>query len=59
MPVRPVRVYISGTVSSAVEMTSRLTEGMLKIAVVDDIEYRDKMDQYKSDKRKSKSIAEN
>ena len=59
MPVRPVRVYISGTGSSAVETTSRLTEGMLNIAVVDDIDYSDKMDQYKSDKRKSESSAEN
>ena len=45
MPVRPVGVYIYGTGSSAVETTSRLTEGMLNIAVVDDIDYSDEMDQ--------------
>ena len=59
MPVRPVRMYISGTGSSAVETTSRLTEGVLNIAVVDDIYYRNEMDQYKSDKCMSKSSAEN
>ena len=59
MPVRPVRVYISGTGSSGVEKTSRLTAGTLNIAVMDDINYRDDMDQYKSDKRKSEISAEN
>ena len=59
MPARPVRVYISGTGSSAVETTSRLTAGTLNIAVMEDIDYSDEMDQYKSDKRKSKSSAEN
>ena len=44
MPDRPVRVYISGTGSSAVEMTSRLTAGTLNIAVMDDIDYSDEMD---------------
>ena len=58
MPARPVRVYISGTGSSAVETTSRLTVGTLNIAVMDNIDYSDNMDQYKSDKRKSKSSAE-
>ena len=53
MPVRPVRMYISGTGSSAVETTSRLTEGMLNIAVVDDTDYSNEMDQYNSNKRKS------
>ena len=52
MPDRTVPVYISGAVSSAVETTSRLTAGTLNIAVIDDIDYSDKMDQYKSDKRK-------
>ena len=32
---------------------------MLNIAVMDDIDYSDEMDQYKSDKCKSKSSAEN
>ena len=32
---------------------------MLNIALLDEIEYSDKMHQYKSDKRKSESIAEN
>ena len=32
---------------------------MLNIAVVDNIDYSDEMDQYKSDKRKSKSSTEN
>ena len=59
MPVRPVRVYIYGTGSSAVETTSRLTAGMLNIEVMDDIDYSKKMDQYKSNKRKSKYSAEN
>ena len=59
MPARLVRVYISGTGSSAVETTSRLTAGTLNIAVMDDIDYSDEMDQYKSDKRKSESSAEN
>ena len=59
MQVRPVRVYISGTGSSAVETTSHLTAGMLNIAVVDDINYSNEMDHYKSDKRKSESSAEN
>ena len=59
MPARPVRVYISGTGSSAVDTNSRLTAGMLNIAVMDDIDYSDEMDQYKSDKRKSESITEN
>ena len=59
MPVRPVCMYISGTGSSAVEMTSRLTAGMLNIAVVDDIDYSDEMDLYKIDKCKSESSAEN
>ena len=57
MPVRPVCVYISGTGSSAVETTFRLTVGMLNIAVMDDIDYSDEMDQYKSDKCKSESSA--
>ena len=59
MPARPVRVYISGTGSSAVETTFRLTAGTLNIAVMDNIDYSDEMDQYKSDKRKSESSAEN
>ena len=59
MPARPVRVYISGTGSSVVETTSRLTAGTLNIVVMDDIDYSDEMDQYKSDKRKSESNAEN
>ena len=59
MPDRPVHVYISRTGSSAVEATSRLTAGTLNIAVMDDIDYSDEMDQYKSDKRKSESSAEN
>ena len=59
MPARPVRVYISGTGSSVVETTSRLTAGTLNIVVMDDIDYSDEMDQYKSDKRKSESSAEN
>ena len=59
MPVRPIHVYISGTGSYAVNTTSRLTEGMLNIAILDDINYSDEMDQYKSDKRKSESSAEN
>ena len=59
MPARPVCIYISGTGSSAVETTSRLTAGMLNIAVMDDIDYTDEMDQYKSDKRKSESSADN
>ena len=59
MPARPVRVYISGTGSSAVETTSFLTVGALNITVMDDIDYSDEMDQYKSDKRKSESSAEN
>ena len=44
MPARPVRVYKSGTGSSAVETTSRLTAGLLNVAVVDDIDYSDEMD---------------
>ena len=44
MPARPVRVYISGTGSSAVETTSCLTAGTLNIAVMDDIDYSDEMD---------------
>ena len=59
MPSRPVRVYISGTGSSAVETNFRLTTGTLNIAVMDHIDYSDEMDQYKSDKRKSESSAEN
>ena len=59
MPARPVRVYISGTGSSAVETTSRLTACTLNIVVMDDINYSDDMDQYKSNKRKSESSAEN
>ena len=59
MPTRPVRVYISGTGSSVVEMTSCLTAGTLNIAVMGDIDYSDETDQYKSDKRKSESSAEN
>ena len=42
-----------------VETTSCLTVGTLNIAVMDDIDYSDEMDQYKSDKRKSESSAEN
>ena len=57
MPVRPVRMYISGTGSSAVETTSRLTAGVMNVAVVDDINYSDDMDQYKNDKRNSESSA--
>ena len=45
MPVRPVRVYIYGTVSSVVETTSRLISGMLNIAVMDDINHSNEMDQ--------------
>ena len=59
MSARLVCVYISGTGSSAVETTHRLTVGTLNIAVMDNIYYSDDMDQYKSDKRKSKSSAEN
>ena len=59
MPARLVRVYISGMGSSAVETTSRLTVGTLNIAVMNNIDYSDEMDQYKSDKRKSESSAEN
>ena len=59
MPVRPVRVYISGTSSSAVETTSRITVVTLNIAVIDDIDYSDEMDQYKYDKCKGESSAEN
>ena len=44
MSFRPVRMYISGTGSSAVELTSRLTAGLLNVAVVDDIDYSDEMD---------------
>ena len=57
MSARPVRVYISGTGSYAVETTSCLTAGTLNIAVMDDIDYSDEMDQYKSEKRKSESSA--
>ena len=57
MLVRPVRMYISGTGSSAVETTSCLTAGMLNIAVVDDIDYSNELDQYKSNKRKHDSSA--
>ena len=59
MAAMPVRVYISGTGSSAVETTSLLTAGKLNIGIMDDIDYSDEMDQYKSDKRKSESSAEN
>ena len=59
MPARPVCVYICGTGSSAVETTYCLTVGTLNITVMDDIDYRDEMDQYKSNKRKSNSSAEN
>ena len=59
MPVRPVRMYISGTGYSAVETTSRLTAGVLNVAVVDDIDYSNDMDQYKRNKRKSESSVEN
>ena len=59
MPARPVRVYISRIGSSAVETTSRLTAGTLNIAVMDDIDYSDEMDQQRSNKRKSESSAEN
>ena len=59
MPDKPVRVYISGMRSSLVETTSRLTAGMLNIAVMEDIDYSEKMDQYKSNKRKSESSTEN
>ena len=59
MPFRPVHVYNFGTGSSAVETTSRLTVGMLNTGVMDDINYSDEMDQYKSDKHKSDSRLEN
>ena len=39
MPDRLVRVYISGTGSSAVETNFRLTAGTLNIAVMDNIDY--------------------
>ena len=59
MSVMPVCVYISGTGSSAVETTSSLIVGTLNIVVMDDIDYSDEMDQYKREKRKSESSAEN
>ena len=46
MPARPVRVYIYGTGSSAVETTYRLTAGTLNITVMDDIDYSEEMDHY-------------
>ena len=54
-----MRVDTSGTGYSAEKTTSCLTAGTLNIAVMDDIDYSDETDQYKSDKRKSDSSAEN
>ena len=51
-PVRPTRTYLSGLGPDAVDTTDWVTLGVVKTAMVDDINYQATMDEYLSKKRR-------